>query len=294
MSIIRKGIILAGGSGSRLYPVTKSINKHLLPIYDKPMVYYALTTLMLAGIQDILVIIRPEDAVLFKDILGNGKQWGIKISYEFQTEPKGIAEAFLVGEKFIDNQPVSLILADNFFYGQGLSALLDQATSSEGDHATLFSIPVDAPERFGIVDVDQDGTPITLTEKPKKPTSNLAVTGLYFYDKHVVEYAKSLKPSPRGELEITDLNRIYLDKGALRLKKLGRGIIWSDMGLPSSLLKVANYVSIVQSQQSLGIGFPEEVAWRMAYINNAQFKSIISSMKPCEYQAYLKKMLTWK
>lgn len=292
MSHIKKGIILAGGTGSRLYPVTKSINKHLLPIYDKPMIFYALTTLMLSGIHDILIIISPEDLSMFESIIGKGDQWGVKISYNFQTQPKGIAEAFLIGEKFIDSQPVCLILGDNFFHGHGLSHMIENSITK--NYATVFAIPVDDAERFGVVTLDHKGQPTKLIEKPKNAESNLAVTGLYFYDENVVEYAKQLVSSTRGELEITDLNKIYLEKNRLKVNVLGRGMAWFDMGIPSALLQVANYVNIVQSKQSLGIGFPEEVAWRMNYIDDKKMKNITKEMKKSEYKDYLEKILSWK
>jgi glucose-1-phosphate thymidylyltransferase len=294
MSKIKKGIILAGGAGSRLNPTTSIINKHLLPIFDKPMIYYPLSTLMLAGINDLLIISDPKDLDMFEKLLSDGSQWGVKISYAAQKEPKGIAEAFLIGEEFIAGQSVALALGDNIFHGQGLFNILQNTVEDLTPGATIFAMSVDDPHRFGIVTLNDEGTPVEIIEKPEKTVSTLAVTGLYFYDHKVVEYAKNLRPSQRGELEITDLNKVYLDKKGLKVNVLRRGIVWFDMGIPTSLLKASTYVNIVQSQQSLGISFPEEVAWRLGYIDEKQLTDLTYKMKPSEYRNYLEKILTWK
>ena len=284
--MITKGIILAGGSGTRLYPLTKVISKQLMPIYDKPMIYYSLSTLMLAGIKDILVITTPRDSESFQVLLGDGSQWGMNISYKVQPSPDGLAQAFIIGEEFINGEGCALILGDNIFYGHDLSKLVKNATQKD-DGATIFAYYVKDPERYGIVEFDKNRKAISLEEKPEKPKSNFAVTGLYFYDKNVVEYAKSIKPSARGELEITDLNKIYLEKGNLNVETLGRGYAWLDTGTHESLLQAASFVETVQDRQGLKIACPEEIAYNLGYINKEQLKELAKPLAKNEYGQYL-------
>lgn len=286
MKRCRKAIILAGGAGSRLFPITIVTNKHLLPVFDKPMIYYPLTTLMLANIDRILIISDPDQLPQFESLLGDGRQWGINITYAAQDEPRGLADAFIVGEKFVNHEPVALALGDNIFHGRGLSELLEEA-GSDTSNAHLFAVRVRDPERFGVVELDAAGSPISIEEKPAKPRSSLAVTGLYFYDESVVDIAKSVKKSPRGELEITDVNRIYIDAGKAKVHLLERGYTWFDTGTPSALLNASTYVEIIQTRQALGIACPEEVAWRAGFIDDARLTAIIRNLPRSDYRTYL-------
>jgi len=288
-----KGMILAGGRGTRLYPITKAVSKQLLPVYDKPMVYYPLSMLMLAGIREILVISTPDDLPLYQRLLGDGGQWGIRFSYAEQAEPRGLADAFLVGEDFIEDEPASLILGDNIFYGSGLVRSL-QAAAQVKEGATIFAYPVSDPERYGVVDFDENNQVISIEEKPKKPRSNFAVPGIYFYDQHVVEYAKNLKPSARGELEITDLNRVYMDKGKLNVQVLGRGVAWLDAGTHASLLQAANFVQTVEERQGILISSPDEIAYRMGFITRADLAAIAEEYHGNGYGAFLNNLITTK
>lgn len=288
---MRKGIILAGGSGTRLYPVTHVVSKQLLPIYDKPMVYYPLSTLMLAGIRDILLISTPQDTPRFKELLGDGKQWGIKISYKVQPSPDGLAQAFTLGEKFIGKDPVTLILGDNIFYGHDFATQL-ATTAKQTKGATVFAYAVQDPERYGVVEFDAKGRALALEEKPKQPKSRYAVTGLYFYDNSVVKLAKTLRPSARGELEITDLNNLYLQKKKLEVCVLGRGMAWLDTGTHDSLLEASQFIETVEKRQGLKVACPEEIAYRKGFINAAQLKKLATSLQKTAYGQYLLRLLT--
>ena len=289
----RKGIILAGGSGTRLHPATLAISKQLLPVFDKPMIYYPLSTLMLGGIRDILIISTPQDTPRFQQLLGDGARWGLNLSYAVQESPDGLAQAFIIGEDFIGNSPSALVLGDNLFYGHDFNQLLERA-DARTDCASVFAYHVQDPERYGVVEFNDDGKAISLEEKPAKPRSNYAVTGLYFYDQNVAKMARTLKPSPRGELEITDLNRMYMDIGKLDVEIMGRGYAWLDTGTHESLLDAGQFIATIEQRQGLKVACPEEIAFRKGWINAAQLEELAAPLRKNGYGQYLVRVLNEK
>jgi glucose-1-phosphate thymidylyltransferase len=285
-----KGIILAGGSGTRLYPLTRSVSKQLMPVYDKPMIYYPLAILMLAGIREILIITTPEDSDQFRRLLGDGSQWGLSLAYAVQPRPEGLAQAFIIGADFIGSDTVSLVLGDNIFYGEGFSEIL-QKNAGLREGATVFGYYVRDPERYGVIDFAEDGRAISIEEKPARPRSNYAVTGLYFYDNDVVSIARQIKPSSRGELEITDVNNVYLERGLLRVERLGRGTAWLDTGTHASLLDAANFIKVVEDRQGLKLACLEEIAYRMHYIDLEQLRRLAAALQKNGYGRYLQQII---